>query len=48
MLAENTSLKVVNTVRASALGWMQELGLIWRERNGRRVRYHLRKRGERL
>ena len=38
-------MKVVNTTRAGALGRMQEIGLVRRERDGRRVRYHLRERG---
>ena len=42
------SREVVNTMRAGALGRMQELGLVRRERDGRRVRYHVRRRGERL
>jgi len=38
LVASSKSLKVVNTMRAGALGWMQEIGLVRRERDGRRVR----------
>jgi len=48
LVGSSKSVKVVNTMRAGALGRMQELGLMKRERDGRRVRYHLRDRGERL
>ncbi|MCJ2669850.1 MAG: hypothetical protein LN416_05000 [Candidatus Thermoplasmatota archaeon] len=45
LVASSKSVKVVNTMRAGALGRMQELGLKRRERDGKRVRYHLRERG---
>ncbi|MCJ2511787.1 MAG: hypothetical protein KAS60_02045 [Thermoplasmata archaeon] len=48
LVGNSKSVKVVNTMRAGALGRMQELGPVRRERDGRRVRYHLRDRGERL
>ncbi|MCJ2555754.1 MAG: hypothetical protein LN415_01420 [Candidatus Thermoplasmatota archaeon] len=48
LVGSSKSVKVVNTMRAGALGRMQELGLVRRERDGRRVRYHVRERGERL
>jgi len=43
-LSWGTIVKVVNTMHAGALGRMQELGLMRRERDGKRVRYHLRER----